>query len=511
MDAAVATAYALSVVEPFSAGLGGGGFLLYFDAKTKKVTVVDYREVAPKRAHRDMYLDKNGKVDPDRSLTGILAVAVPGMVPGLFEAQKKLGRLKLQEVLDPAIELAKDGFIVPPGFHDASSDRLEALQKHNANVFLKDGQPYAVGDRLVQAELAKTLQALKKQGPRLFTHGRVAKAIARHSKKLGGLLTLDDLKRFKPRFREALWGAYRGYRVATMPPPSSGGTHLLQMLKMLELDRAKRQPSPTQDVHVLMEIMRRAYADRATFMGDPKFVSIPLSGLLSESYLLQRYLTIKPFSASRSASIKAGAPAPHEPNDTTHLSVIDAEGNAVALTQTINYTFGSCVVVPGTGIVLNDEMDDFAAAPGAPNIYGLVGSEANSVQPGKIPLSSMTPTILIKDGKARLAVGSPGGSTIITTTLQVILNVLDKGMNVQDAVAAPRLHMQWLPDATLIEPDALPAQRKRALLNLGHRFKDRSSWGNATAVWVDENGLRTGAADPRGDGAALAQPNVAKR
>ncbi|MEQ9498304.1 MAG: gamma-glutamyltransferase [Deltaproteobacteria bacterium] len=517
LDAAVATAYALAVVEPFSAGVGGGGFLLYFDAKTKKVTVVDYREVAPRAADRDMYL-VNGEVDPKLSLDGILAVAVPGMVPGLAAAQKKLGRLKLSKVLDPAIRLAADGFLVSPRFHEASVYRLDTLRAdaEATRVFLKDGQPYPVGERLVQKDLAKALRAVKRNGPRVFTHGWVAKAIAKTSKDKGGRLVLDDLKSFRTRFREPLVGTFRDHTVYTMPPPSSGGTHLLQMLSMLDIDRERRESRTSVDVrHAQIEIMRRAYADRAVFMGDPAFVDIPLKGLLARDYAERRYATIDWKKATPSKAVSAGKPngveapkvtsTPRESNDTTHLTVIDKWGNVVALTQTVNYGFGSGVVVPGTGVLLNDEMDDFSAKPGVPNVFGLVGGEANAIQPGKIPLSSMTPTIVVKDGAVRLAAGSPGGSTIITTVLQVILNVLDRDMTVAEAVAAPRIHMQWLPDVTRFEPGALTDAERAELEKRGFALKPRAGWGNATAIEVLPDGTRIGAADPRGDGGGDAQ------
>jgi gamma-glutamyltranspeptidase/glutathione hydrolase len=509
VDAAIATAYALAVVEPFSAGIGGGGFLLYFDAKTKKTTVVDYREFAPKKAHRDMFL-VNGKVDPKLSTEGILAVGVPGMVPGLDAAQKKLGKKKLSDVLRPAITLAEEGFLVQPRFHFATSEMTEMLAANveAARVFLKNGAPHEIGERLKQPELAKTLRELSRSGARLFTHGRVAKAIAAESKRLNGALALEDLQSFKARFREPLSGEYQGHTVLTMPPPSSGGTHLLQMLKMLELDRAARKDEDRRslsadDTHVMAEIMRRAFADRATFMGDPAFVKIPIAGLLAPEYLKQRYSTIDLLRATPSSQIKAGEP-PKESEHTTHLTVIDREGNVATLTQTVNALWGSGVVVPKTGVLLNNEMDDFAAAPGVPNIFGLVGGEANSVQPGKIPLSSMTPTIVLKDGQVRLALGAPGGPTIITTVLQIIVNVVDRGMDAGEAIAAPRVHMQWLPDQVNVEKGFEPAS-KVVLEKRGFKINERNAWGNASVIEVRADGMRAGYADPRGDGAADAE------
>ncbi|MCK6552798.1 gamma-glutamyltransferase, partial [Myxococcota bacterium] len=510
LDAAIATAYALAVVEPFSAGVGGGGFLLYFDAKTKKATVVDYREVAPKKATRDMFV-VDGKVDPKRSTEGILAVGVPGMVPGLDAAQKRLGKKKLRDVLGPAIRLADEGFLVTPRFFEASVDGLELLRAHpeTARVFLKDGAPYPIGERLFQPDLAKTLRDVAKGGARVFTHGRVAQAIAKESAARGGLLTLDDLRTFEARFREPLVGTFEDHTVLTMPPPSSGGVHLLQMLTMMDIDwHRRRDPDrrtfDAEDVHVLAEIMRRAYADRATFMGDPAFTKIPIAGLLDRDYLTKRYVDISRTHASPSPKVTAGAPK--ESPETTHLTVIDAAGNVAALTQTVNLGFGAGIVVPGTGVLLNNEMDDFAAAPGVPNAFGLVGGDANSVQPGKIPLSSMTPTIVLdRNGAVRLALGSPGGPTIITTVLQVIHNVIVRGMDVAHAVAAPRLHMQWLPDELRFEPGALDDALQAGLRDRGFTLRMKERWGNATAIEVLTDGTRVGAADPRGDGAGDAE------
>lgn len=513
VDAVVATAYALSVVEPYSAGIGGGGFLLYREAKTQKTWVIDYREVAPKGASRDMYL-RDGKADPTLSLEGYLAVGVPGMVPGLAEAQAKLGKKKLAEVLEGAIDLAERGFRVDPSFYDDSVGRLDLLKKdpEASRVFLKSGAPIPVGELLVQRDLARTLRALKQEGPRLFTHGRVAQAIARASKQHGGVLALEDLQNFKARWREPLVGRYRGHEVITMPPPSSGGTHLLQILGLLEIDRVKRGRQNDwrdwDDLHVLIESMRLAYADRAVYLGDPAFVKVPLEALLSPAYLERRYAEINLKKARPVAEIQAGkvGSGRPEPADTTHISVIDAEGNAASLTQSVNYGFGAGVIAPGTGVLLNNEMDDFSAAPGTPNAYGLIGGEANSIAPGKIPLSSMTPTIVTKDGKVRLVIGAPGGSTIITTVLQVILHVVDHRMTIERAITQPRIHHQWQPDLLRVENGALDRPTRRALKTKGHQLKvARDSWGNATGIEVLESGTRVGYADPRGIGAAVAE------
>lgn len=509
-DALIAAGYALSVVEPFSAGIGGGGFLLYYVAKEKKTYVLDYREVAPKKAHRDMYL-RDGKVVPELSREGYSSVAVPGMVPGFEAAQRRFGALSLKDVLAPSIDLAARGFRVSPRFHHASGAQLALLRKNAeaARVFLKRGkEPYQVGELLVQPDLAAMLRSLARQGPKIFQSGWVAQAMARDARRHGGLLELADLQAFEPRWREPLVGRYQGHEIHTMPPPSSGGTHLLQILGLLEIDREKRGRTRdwenVDDLHVLIESMRLAYADRAEYMGDPAFVKVPLEALLDRTYLERRYAEIDPARARPSSAVKAGA-VPKESRETTHITVIDREGNVAVCTQTVNYGFGAGVVVPKTGILLNNEMDDFAAAPDAPNLFGLVGGEANSVQPGKIPLSSMTPTLVLKDGAVRLAVGAPGGSTIITTVLQAILHVLDNDMNVHQAIAHPRIHHQWLPDQLMLEPGALTASVRRALEQKGHRLEAKEAyyWGNATGIEVLPSGWRVGAADVRGDGAPV--------
>ena len=510
IDAAVAAAYALSVVEQYSAGIGGGGFLLYREAKTGKVYVLDYREVAPKRATRDMYLVA-GKVDPVLSVDGILGVGVPGMVPGLDAAQKRFGKKTLAESLDVAISLAVDGFEVLPAFEEGSEGRLKSLKKNAeaSRVLLKDGRPYRAGERLVQKDLAKTLKLLKQEGSRLFTHGAIARAIAAESKRLGGILELSDLEAFEPRWRRPLRGSYRGYEIVTMPPPSSGGLHLLQILALIERDRQTRGRKnhwlDADDLHMLAESMRVAYADRSEHLGDPKFWDVPIGKLLDPTYVNRRYEAID---VAKSKGREHVQPAKFRdgPAETTHITVMDAEGNVVTLTQTVNYGWGSGVIVPGTGILLNNEMDDFAAAPGAPNVYGLVGGEANSVQPGKIPLSSMTPTIVLKNGEVKLACGSPGGSRIITTVLQLILQVVDYGLPIEDAIASARIHHQWLPEKLRIEPQALTPEIEKALEAKGHVLDRREHyWSDATAIEVLADGTRVAVADPRADGDAAAQ------
>jgi gamma-glutamyltranspeptidase / glutathione hydrolase len=513
MDAAVGTAFTLAVVEQYHAGMGGGGFLLYYDAKAKKATALDFRETAPKRASLDMYLVE-GKVDHTLSSEGITSVAVPHMVPGLEEAQRRFGKKKLKDVLGPALKLADEGFLVYPLLHEEITRKYGVLKKNEAcaKIYLHpDGEPYAVGERLVQKDLARTLRELSRDGSKLFTEGRIAQAIAKESERLGGVIALDDLKTAKLRVREPIFRQYRGYTVVTMPPPSSGFI-LLEMLEMHEIDLMTRQVTGNRltadDVHFLVEIERRAFADRATYGGDPAFTDIPLAKLLSEAYLKDRYLTIDPTRATPSSDVKAGGvPVAENPEKhTTHITVIDREGNVAALTNTVNAIFGSCVCVPGTGIVLNDEMDDFAAAPGEPNIFGVTGGEANGIRSGKIPLSSMVPTIVLKDGKVVLAVGAPGGSTIITTVLQIILNVIDRQMDVAHALAEPRYHMQWTPDQVSVEKKALSPEIRADLEKRGYKLAhDRTHWGIASAIEVYPDGTRYGAADPRGNGGGDAE------
>ena len=511
MDAAVVAAYVLSVVEPYSAGIGGGGFLLYRDSASGKTDVIDYREIAPKRASRDMYI-VDGKVDPKRSVEGILAVGVPGMVPGLDEAQKRFGKKKLSESLDAAIHLAEGGFKVLPKFHRTSVYRQKLIRSNQAaaKIFLKNDKPFEIGDVIVQTDLAKTLRQLKQAGAKLFTHGAIAQAIAKESRRLGGILDLKDLQDFQSRWRAPIITRYRGHEIITMPLPSSGGTHIAQMLKMMEIDRRTRGRKAhwldAQDIHMLVESMRLAYADRATHLGDPAFYNVPMKMLLDQDYLTERYAQIDAKKAKRSADVSAGQAAPPEPNETTHLTIVDKDGNVASLTQTINYSWGSGVVVPGTGVLLNNEMDDFAAAPGAPNSFGLVGGEANSVQPKKIPLSSMSPTIVTKSGKLRLALGSPGGSTIITTVLQSLLHVIDYGLDIGSAISSPRIHHQWLPDRLRLEEGALTPEIEKELRARGHNVQNYDGyWGDATGIEILSDGTRRGAADPRGDGAVVAE------
>jgi gamma-glutamyltranspeptidase/glutathione hydrolase len=519
-DAAIAATFVISVVEPFSAGIGGGGFAMHWDASSSTMEALDFREVAPRAATRDMYLDGAGKPVAERSVDGWLSVAVPGTVPGLKALHEKRGRLSWARLVGPAIRAAEAGFAVSDRYLESVEWRRAALQAdpEAARIFLA---PKKRGDRLVQRELATTLKAIARD-PAAITKGRIASVIADEMKTHGGLLTRDDLASYAPTWRTPLCGDYKGANLCTMPPPSSGGVHLLQIVRLLDdgvaaHDLATAGWHDDTALHRLIESMRIAYADRAVWLGDPAFVDVPVAPLTSSAYAAQRRAEIQPDKARRAIDVKAGTPAqlglpegtavpPMKPvrdtPHTSHLTVVDKDRNAVSLTFTVNYGFGSGVVVKGTGILLNDEMDDFAAAPGTPNAYGLVGGEANSVAPGKIPLSSMTPLIATKGGRFFMTAGAPGGSTIITTTLQTVLHVVDYGMDAQAAVSAPRLHQQWQPEHTRIEANGLDAGTRRALEKRGHTFKEAGNgWGNAMCI-VERDGVLEGGADPRHDGVA---------
>lgn len=511
VDAAVATAFAISVVEPFAAGIGGGGFLLLHQSQTGEMKALDFRERAPLRATRNMYLDQ-GKVRQNASMNGYLAVAVPGTVAGLYEVHHQYGKLSWQRVIAPAIRLAQGGFVVSSIASWRSiqqyEPRKQAILDNPAarQIFTRNGALYAPGERLVQRDLAQSLQAIA-QDPQTFYTGKIARAIATDMEKNGGLITLKDLKSYKPIWRTPLCGSFRSYRICSMPPPSSGGVHLLQMLNIIGNTDLKSMGWHNPDtLHLLVEAMRIAYADRSRYLGDPDFVNVPVAELISRTYAAKRRQEIRMDRATPSSEVKPVEReirqrlSKSESADTSQITVIDEKRNAVSLTFTINYGFGSGVVVPGTGILLNDEMDDFAAAPGIPNVFGLLGGEANAIAPRKTPLSSMTPTIVTENGRLRMATGSPGGSTIITTVLQVILNVLEYDMDAGAAVSAPRIHHQWLPDQLRVEPFGLDVATLRELRRRGHKISEQSPWGNANAIVVTPNNQLQGAADPRGEG-----------
>ncbi|MEG4251039.1 gamma-glutamyltransferase [Microcoleus sp. Pol10D4] len=510
VDAAAATALAISVVEPFSAGIGGGGFLLLRRAETGTVQALDFRERSPKRATRDMYLDKQGKVRPRASRDGHLAAGIPGTVAGLYTVHREYGKLPWAAVVAPAIALAENGFPVSSRFTTATGRREDVFKKNRAarEVFTRGGILYQPGELLVQRDLARTLRQIA-QNPQSFYTGDIARAIAADMAKNGGLITLEDLKNYTPIWRNPVCGNFRTYEICAMSPPSSGGVHLLQILNILGDSDLKRLGKQSPDtLHLLAESMRIAYADRAEYLGDPDFVSVPVKALTSSNYAKLRRSQIQMSKATPSSEVKAvNAETLNrllwESPETTHLTVVDKERNVVSLTFTVNGGFGAGVVAAGTGILLNNEMDDFAAAPGVPNLSsGLVGGEANSIAPGKTPLSSMTPVIVTENGKFRLAAGAPGGSTIITTVLQIVLNVLVYDMNVGDAVSAPRVHHQWQPDRLMVEQGGFETATLSELRRRGHQIVERDGWGNANAIVLTADGWLEGAADRRGEGEA---------
>jgi gamma-glutamyltranspeptidase / glutathione hydrolase len=509
IDAAVATTVAISVVEPFSAGIGGGGFLLMYQAKQNEMKALDFRERAPLKATRNMYLDAQGKVRPRASVDGHLAVATPGTIAGLYDAHRKYGRLPWKTVITPAIQLAETGFPVSYRFVESTRSRKEMLlaNPEARRIFTRAGKFYEIGDVLVQRDLATTLNAIA-QDPNSFYTGTVARAIAQDMTANKGLITLEDLKQYRPTWRTPVCGKFRQARVCSMPPPSSGGVHLLQMLNLIgDTDLKPLGWHHPDALHLFVESMKIAYADRATYLGDPDFVKVPVTSLIGPQYAKIRRQGINPKKATPSTQVKPGDPAliqklSRESTETSHLTVVDRDRNAVSLTFTINLGFGAGVVAKGTGIVLNNEMDDFASAPNTPNAFGLVGGDANAIAPRKIPLSSMTPTIVTENNRFRMAVGSPGGSTIITTVLQIVLNVLAYDMDVRKAVSAARIHHQWQPDKLAVDRFGLDPMTMNELKQRGHQIEERSGWGNANAIVVLPDGSLEGAADPRGEGVA---------
>jgi gamma-glutamyltranspeptidase/glutathione hydrolase len=512
-DAAVAAAFVLGVEQPYYSGLGGGGFLVGFRADKKAVFSLDFREVAPKGASADMLLGKTGAVSKLRSRNGGLAIAVPGAPAGYLEAQRRFGKLPLAKVMAPAIEIAESGFAVTEQYRHMAKERRGCLQKRPAAaaIFLKDGAVPMLGDRIVQKDLAGTLRALGKNGAKAFYEGPIARAVAESVHEEGGVLSVEDLARFKVRDREPLEGSYRGHRVVTMAPPSAGGVAVLQILNALEkqdlVESGWRSP---ENLHLFVEASRQAFADRATYLGDPAFVQAPVAQLVSKDYAARLYQAIhdKP-ARCEEIPVEAIDDSEQESDHTTHISVVDADGNAAALTTTVNYFFGSCVVAAGTGVLLNDQMDDFAAKPGSPNAAGLVTGAANAIAPYKIPLSSMAPTLIFaKDHKdqVELVVGAPGGPTIPTTVVQVVVNALDFKMPLDRALAAPRVHHQRVPEEIAVEPEGLEEATAAALRAMGHTLAPRAPWGEAQAVYVDPvTGIRYGASDIRGEGRAVGE------
>ncbi|MGN8547189.1 gamma-glutamyltransferase [Bradyrhizobium sp. 13971] len=471
VDAAVAVGYALAVAYPAAGNLGGGGFMTIQFADGRK-TFLDFRETAPKGATADMYLDKEGKIVAGLSTKGHLAVGVPGSVAGMEYAREKYGTMKRADVIAPALQLAEDGFVLDRGDIQMLDSAVDDLRQDppSAAIFLNNGKPFQVGERLTQHELAETLREISKRGTDGFYKGWVGAAIVAASQGGKGLLTRQDLDNYRVRELAPVECDYRGYHVVSAPPPSSGGVVICEMLNILEGYPLKELGyHSAQAVHYQIEAMRHAYVDRNSYLGDPDFVKNPLERLLDKTYAAKIRAAIDPAKAGVSRDIKPGVP-PHEGSNTTHYSIADKDGNAVSVTYTLNDWFGAKVTAAKTGVLLNDEMDDFTAKVGVPNLYGLVQGEANAIVPGKRPLSSMSPTIVSKDGKPVIVMGTPGGSRIITAVLLTMINAIDYGMNAQEAVDMPRFHQQWLPDATNLEDFTLSPDTRKILEGMGHKF-----------------------------------------
>lgn len=502
VDAAIAVQYALAVVYPVAGNIGGGGFMVTRMADGRNNTL-DFREKAPGLATRDMYLDKNKEVIPRLSIDGHLAAGVPGTVAGMEAAFKKYSQLKdFKALINPAIQLARDGFKVTQQQTDGLNRHREQFIKLNTTTpaFVKS-TPWKAGDLLIQKDLARTLELIRDQGAKGFYEGETANEIVAEMKAGGGIISLEDLKNYQAVWRKPLISDYKDYKIISMPPPSSGGIALTQLLQMVEpYDIGKMGFQSPEAIHLMVEAERRVYADRAEYLGDSDFIRVPINELLSSRYLKDRMKNFNPDKATPSTAIGAGQLTPIESEETTHFCVVDAAGNAVSVTTTINGAYGAHTVVSGAGFLLNNEMDDFSAKPGVPNMFGLIGNEANAIEPGKRMLSSMTPTIVTKDDKVFLIVGTPGGSTIITSVFQTILNVIDFNLPVEEAVSRGRFHHQWKPDHIMLDKLInLPASTKENLKSKGHTLHNRSNWGRVEAILKNKNGQWEGAADVRGD------------
>lgn len=509
IDAAIAASFVISVERPQSTGIGGGGFMMFREAKSGKTFAIDFRERAPQLATAKMYLDKKGEVIEGLSSEGPKSSAVPGLVAGLLEIHQKYGKLTRAQVIAPSIRLAENGFKVYEHLAVALKDMQSVLKLYPASaaIFLKkNGEPYQVGELLVQKDLAKTLREISQKGAKAFYSGKIAQAMVKDSQRRGGLIRQKDLDLYKTKWREPVTGTYKGYTLYSMPPPSSGGTHVIQILNFLEdASLAKLGPASAQSIHLKAAAMQQAFADRATYMGDPDFVKgIPVAALTSKKYAEAVWDNIEKSGRQPSEKVKAGNLISRESEETTNFSIMDSEGNAVVSTQTINGWMGSGVTVPGTGVLMNNEMDDFSAKPGASNIYGAIGGLPNTIEGGKTPLSSMAPTLVLKDKKPVLALGAPGGTRIITCVAQTMLNYLEHKMPLYDAVAALRMHHQWQPDHIELEAPGPKVAVVKELEKMGYSSKIDAMGCRVNAV-ANEDGILKGAADPRDIGASYAE------
>src|SRR5262245_30799132 len=528
IDAAVAVGLALAVVWPSAGNLGGGGFMVIRQANGK-ATAIDYREMAPAAAHRNVYLDDKGEYIEESSTYGHAAAGVPGTVAGMAYALEKYGTMKWADVAEPARRLAAEGFPVWYQLERSLKNATRSLTRYpeTKRIFLRDGKPYETGEIFKQPELAAVFERMIKRGPREFYEGKTAQLIEASMKRAAGggqppdlkgpnlkgkiWMTVEDLKNYKVVEREPLRSNYRGHEIITMPPPSSGGVALIEILNLLErYDLKSMGAGSSQAIHLMVEAMRRAFADRAQFLGDTDFVKVPVAGLISRKYADKLAATIDQDHASTSQEVKNGDPSPYESEETTHFTVVDKVGNVASNTYTLNGSFGNKITVEGAGFLLNNEMDDFTAKPGTPNLYGLIQGEANAVAARKRPLSAMTPTIVMKDGKLWFALGSPGGPTIINTVTQVIINIIDHGMDIQQAIDWPRLHHQWMPDQIKYEPFGLAPDVMKRLEEMGHKFSDTPDsdggryMGDVEGVMIeDKTGIRLGGSDPRRDGKSI--------
>ena len=504
VDAMVATHFALAVVYPVAGNIGGGGFMVYRDKNGEK-KALDFREKAPLKAFRDMYLDSLGNIIDNKSVLGANAVGIPGSVAGMFEAHQELGSLSITDLLQPAIDLARNGFKITKKQADDLNNATERIQNVNTYKTVFDKE-WKEGDVLIQENLAQTLERIRNLGTKGFYEGKTADLLVNYTTELGGIITHEDLKKYKAIWRKPIEFRYKDYNITSMTLPASGGICLAQILKSIEpFEVSKLEHNSTKYIQLLTEAERRSYADRAHYLGDIDFVDVPLDSLIDQKYINKRMKSFSWEKATPSKEVYHGEILAYESDETTHYSIVDQYGNAVSVTTTLNTGYGSKVLVKGAGFFLNNEMDDFSSKPGTPNVYGLVGSKANEIAPEKRMLSSMTPTIVEKDGKLFMVVGTPGGSTIITSVLQNILNVVEFDMGMQESVNQPRFHHQWLPDMIRMEPNGFDSETKKELENLGYEILERNSLiiGRVDAILVRKDGTLEGGADKRGDDTAV--------